>query len=157
MENQLLNDTSLSNLENIILMWIDYTVIINETTKSNIEILQKNNLWDSLSYNFQETVFESLHFQDKCIKKFYTILKNINDDTINYKDVNTLNEIGYIASNFIHEYNFTYKENCNFKHFDQETFLAAVNLYTKNRDYFVSLKYAETDSKCLKTYLNITV
>lgn len=148
---------SLSNIENIISTWIDYTIIINETNEANIETLKENHLWDSLSYNFKETILESLNFQHECLEKFYLILKNIHNNTIENKDVISLAEIGYISSNFIEEYNFTYKENCNFKYFDQENFLAAVNLYTKNRDYFTSLKYAENDSKRLKNHLEIAI
>lgn len=152
-DGTILEETSLKNVQNIISTWVDYTLTINETTKTNISKLKKNNFWNSLSYNFKETVIESLKFQDECINNFYKLIESIENDDISNKDITILNDIGYKASNYTHEYAFTYKENINLDHFDRENFLLAINIYTKNKEYFESLKYAEKDAKILKNYL----
>jgi len=134
--------------------WSEYARKINKEITERKTDLENIGYWDSVPYNFEQTVLNTIHITDTFMKDFKLISTSIEKGFITEKEVKLLKKIGNKAKKLNVEYGQTYKEDIFWPDHEDPNFPEINKIYTEGRDFFASLQDATNAAHRLEDYVS---
>ncbi|MDN6162322.1 MAG: hypothetical protein L0I79_06065 [Atopostipes sp.] len=147
-------DQTCEEIKDDIKKWCEYANQINVEITSRKTDLKNTGYWNSIPYNFKQTILNTLQITRTFMEDFKLVITSVEEGVITEKETNLLRRIGKKAGELNIEYAQTYKEDINWPDIENPNFPIIKKIYEEGRDFFASLQDAANAAYRLEDYMN---
>ena len=145
---------SISDIQQDVKYWKRYTENIASQINEEKEALVKSGFWNKIPWNFQQIVNESIFCFKTFLSDFQIIESAFECNFISEREVKLLKKIGKNSFEFNLNYGKYFKEEYEWRDYENSGVKIAESIYQHGRDFFVTLQDASNAAVRLEDYMS---